>query len=88
MLSKVTVVDGQQFTVGRLSNAEKHVHEELIIHLLESKVQRGLCVEGAFGISQEGPEQLDPTINEKEAMMLGVVHLEEGVSIPAQAVPV
>jgi len=33
-------------------------------------------MEGTVDISQEGPEELDPTIIEKEAIP-GVVHLEE-----------
>jgi len=70
------VLDGQQVTVGKLTNAKKGVHEELIIHSLESKLQKGLCMGGTFGISQEGPEELDPTIGEEEAIP-GVVHLEE-----------
>jgi len=49
------VIDGQQVTVGELTNDEKGVHEELIVHLLESKVWRGLCMKGEIGISQEGP---------------------------------
>jgi len=59
----------------------------LIIHLLETKVQRGLSVKGKVGISQEGPEELDPTISQKEAI-LDVVCLEERSSNAKLAVPV
>ncbi len=45
------LIDRQQVTAGELSKTEKDVHEELIIHLLESKVQRGLYVKGRVGIS-------------------------------------
>jgi len=64
------VVDGIQVTVGKLTNAERGIHEELIIHLLETQSQ-----------SQEGPKELNPTIGEKEAIP-GVVCLEDGGAIP------
>ncbi len=67
-LSKETVVDRQQVTARDLSKTEEGIHEELVIHLLESKVWRSLCVKGTFGISKEGPEEIDPTISKKEAI--------------------
>jgi len=60
-----------------LSNTEKGIHKELVIHPLEVQVWGGLCMERTICISQEGPEKLDPTIGQKEAI-LGEISLEEG----------
>jgi len=76
LLCEVAAVDGQKVTVRELSRAKNGVHEEFIIHLLESKVWRGLCMKGKASISQEGLEEFDPTISKKEAIP-DVVHLEE-----------